>query len=92
MKTKYIFLAALCIWTGVSCSLEEQSYTDVDRLSFIKDAPSAERVLLGVYQQMGTDGIYRRNLSLVLALPTDEAKVEGASLVGVREQGSNACR
>ena len=90
MKTKYIFLAALCIWTGVSCSLEEQSYTDVDRLSFIKDAPSAERVLLGVYQQMGTDGIYRRNLSLVLALPTDEAKVEGASLVGVREQGSNA--
>ncbi len=72
-----------------SCSLEENVYTQVDK-SLITDATMAETLLWGIYKGISVDGIYRHNLSMVFALPTDEAKIEGSSLVDVRLEGSNA--
>lgn len=85
---KIIILCILALTTA--CSLKEQSYTSVDRKNYLKNADQAETLLLGVYQAMCTDGIYRFNLSMLLTLPTDEGKVEGSTLVGFREQASNA--
>ncbi len=84
-KIAILFLIAL-----TACSLKEQSYTSVDSENYLNNADEAETLLLGVYQAMCTDGIYRFNLSVLLTLPTDEARVEGSTLVGFREQASNA--
>lgn len=86
-KILYILFASVL---AAACSLDEKSYTDVDKGNYLRDASQAETLLLGVYQQMCTEGIYRFNLSMLLTLPTDEAKVEGSTLVGTREQASNA--
>lgn len=91
---KTVILYAVTILTTVSmalsCSLKEQSYTSVDKNEYLRDADQAETLLLGLYQSMCTDGIYRYNLSMLLTLPTDEGKVEGSTTVGTREQASNA--
>ena len=86
-KTLYTILSALVIG---ACSLSEESYTNVDKESYLNNANDAETLLMGVYHEMCTEGIYRLNLSMLLALPTDEAKVEGSTIVGPREQASNA--
>ncbi|MBO4341039.1 MAG: RagB/SusD family nutrient uptake outer membrane protein [Bacteroidales bacterium] len=86
MKKLLIF----CLLALTACSLKEQSYTSVDKNNYLNDADEAETLLLGVYQAMCVDGIYKFHLSMLLSLPTDEAKVEGSSLVGFREQASNA--
>ena len=86
---KSIFLFS-CLLAIASCSLKEQSYTSVDKNNYLKNADEAETLLLGVYQAMCSDGIYKFHLSMLLSLPTDEAKVEGSTLVGFREQASNA--
>ena len=59
---KYIIAALILL--AVSCSLEEKSYMQVDD-SYITDASLAQNVLLGVYGQMNTDGVYRLNLSML---------------------------
>ncbi len=86
MKKFIIF----CLLALTACSLKEQSYTSVDKNNYLKNADEAETLLLGIYQAMCSDGIYKFHLSMLLTLPTDEAKVEGSSLVGFREQASNA--
>lgn len=86
---KILYILTVAALTA-ACSLDEKSYTDVDKGNYLRDADQAETLLLGVYQQMCTDGIYRFNLSILLTLPTDEAKVEGSTVVGTREQASNA--
>ena len=79
------FLSAM-----VSCSLEETSYTQVDMNSYMNDASEAETVLLGVYSDLGTDGVYKYNLSFYFDLPNDQARAEGNSLTGTRMIPANA--
>lgn len=80
----------ICLLALTACSLKEQSYTSVDKNNYLKNADEAQTLLLGVYRAMCSGGIYKFHLSMLLTLPTDEAKVEGSSLVGFREQASNA--
>lgn len=75
--------------SGISCSLDENVYSQVDE-TYITDAAMAESLLWGIYKGLSVDGVYRLNLSMIFALPTDEAKIEGSSLVDVRAEGSNA--
>lgn len=90
MKRIIKFMAAGCLaLSSISCSLDENVYTQVDE-TYITDAAMAESLLWGIYKGISVDGIYRHNLSMIFALPTDEAKIEGSSLVGVRAEGSNA--
>lgn len=89
MKKIYYIIALVCLAAN-SCSLDEKSYTKVDMDTYIKDAGEAQTVLLGIYRQMNVDGIYGLNLSMLFNMPTDEAKVEGNSLVGARLQANNA--
>lgn len=77
--------ALLCL----SCSLEENVYTQTDE-SYIKDAAMSETLIMGVYKKLGVDGIYRQNLPFIFSLSTDESKPEGSSLDAHRTEGSNA--
>lgn len=77
------------MFSTVSCSLDEKVYTKTDE-SYVKDAAMAENVLMGIYRKLETDGVYRQNLPFLFNLPTDEGKTEGSSLVGLREESSNA--
>lgn len=83
-------MAAGCLaLSSISCSLDENVYSQVDE-TYITDAAMAESLLWGIYKGISVDGIYRLNLSMIFALPTDEAKIEGSSLVDVRAECSNA--
>lgn len=75
--------------TGLSCSLKENVYTQTDE-SYITDAAMSETLLMGVYRDMGVDGIYKQNLPFIFSLTTDESKPEGSSLVQHRAEASNA--
>lgn len=77
--------ALLCL----SCSLEENVYTQTDE-SYIKDAAMSETLIMGVYKKLGVDGIYKQNLPFIFSLTTDESKPEGSSLDAHRTEGSNA--
>lgn len=89
---KYIVKINIIMWimlSALSCSLKENVYTQTDE-SYIKDAKMAEALLLGIYRDMGTDGIYRQNLPFIFNMPTDEAKTEGSSITAQRAESSNA--
>lgn len=90
MKKHSIYAIIAAAALAASCSLEEESYTSVSREQYMEDAAQAESVLLGVYSDMGVDGIYRYNLSFLFDLPNDQAKAEGNSVVGTRMIPANA--
>ena len=84
MKKISIFFAVMVVaFSGVSCSLEENVYTQTDE-SYIKDAAMSETLLMGVYRKLGVDGIYKQNLPFIFSLTTDESKPEGSSLTAHR--------
>lgn len=74
---------------SMSCSLKEQSYTQVDD-SYITDASLAQNVLYGVYKAMNTDGVYRLNLTMLFDCPNDEIRGEGNHLTAQRQEAANA--
>ena len=74
----------------VSCSLDETSYTEMEKNSYLNDAGEAETVLLGVYENLTQDGLYSYHLSLYFTLSTDLAKVEGTSITNFRNVPNNA--
>ena len=84
-----IFICVVAALSNVSCSLEEQVFTQTDE-SYITDAAMAEPLLLGVYRKLGTDGVYRLNLSFMFNSGTDESKAEGNHLDAFRSEQSNA--
>ena len=88
MKMKKYIIIALSL-LAASCSLEEKSYVQADD-SNITNAALAENVLLGVYQQMNSDGVYRLNLSMLFSLPNDLVRGEGNHLTGQRTEAANA--
>ena len=82
---KYTFVAVLSIVLLASCSLDEESFTQVEQDNFMKNAVEAESVLLGVYENLTNEHMYGYHLSLYFTLGTDQAKVSGVSLDGFRD-------
>ena len=87
---KYMIIAALCGLLGVSCSLEEKSYTEIDMDEYIKNADEANNVLMGIYADLCDEGMYRYNLSMLLQMPTDMEKCEGSTTDNYRIVPANA--
>lgn len=78
-KLKYYAGAVLCALMAGSCSLEETDYTEIEKDVYMNSASEAENVLLGVYRDMVSDGVYAFHLSMYFTLPNDLARVEGSS-------------
>ncbi len=78
----YIILSAICI-LPYSCSLDEESRTEIDKTRFMQNAQEAETVLLGVYQSLVSDAMYGMNLSFLFNLATDCEQVEGDAMYGM---------
>lgn len=87
---KSIICAALCSLILASCSMEEESYTQIAKDDYMNDASEAQTVLLGLYDDLTSDYIYGFQLSMFFALPTDLAKVEGSSLANFRNVPCNS--
>ena len=85
----YIILSAICI-LPYSCSLDEESRTEIDKTRFMLNAQEAETVLLGVYQSLVSDAMYGMNLSFLFNLATDCEQVEGTTTENFRIIPSNA--
>ena len=85
----YILLSAMCI-LPFSCSLDEESRTEIDKTRFMMNAQEAETVLLGVYQSLVSDAMYGYNLSILFNLATDCEQVEGNTTENYRIIPSNA--
>lgn len=64
---------------GYSCSLDEESKTEIDKNKYMVDAAEAEIVLLGVYRNMVTDGMYGYHMSILFTMGTDISQVEGST-------------
>lgn len=87
---KYILIAAACLFSLAACSLQEESYTEIEKDKYIKNASEANSVLLGVYENMTEDGMYGYYLSLYFTLPSDIAKVTGNEITNWRNVPSFA--
>lgn len=89
MKKIIYILSALILLATTSCSLDEQSYVDVDKNKFMNNAKEADLVLLGVYRNLVNEGLYAYNLSMVFDLTNDLAQCEGNSTANFREIPTN---
>jgi len=89
MKKIYLILTTALL--AASCEfLDEKSYTKVDGDVYYNNASQNETVLLGVYKELNAQPVYGQNLTMLFELPTDECKINGNTLVGSRQQASNA--
>ena len=65
MKKTIKYMAALAaILCSVSCSLDEQSFTEIEKDEYMNSPKEAQNVLLGVYRNLQEDAMYGMNLSL----------------------------
>lgn len=88
---KIIYILTAFLSLGItSCSLDEESYVDVDKNNFMNNAKEAEMVLLGVYRNLVNEGLYGFHLSCVFDLTNDLAYCEGNTTNGPREVPSNS--
>lgn len=62
-----------------SCSLEEETNTEVEKKNYMNTADEAEDVLLGVYRTNVEEAVYGWHLSVLFNLGTDISQVEGSS-------------
>lgn len=53
----YIALSVMCL-LPVSCSLEEEISTEVEKENYLNDASEAQNVLLGIYLTNVRDAMY----------------------------------
>ena len=49
---KYLAIISLFGFLGVSCSLEEKSYTEIDMDEYMNNASEANTVLTGIYADL----------------------------------------
>ena len=89
MKTLKYIIAVFAAAVLASCSLDEQSFTNMEQKNYMKNAVEAENVLLGVYENLTNEHMYGYHLSLYFPLGTDQAKVSSVSLDGFRDIPSN---
>lgn len=66
----YIGFLALCLLPA-SCSLEEESSTEVEKDKYMNDAKEAQDVLLGVYRSTVEDAMYGYHLSIYFSMGVD---------------------
>ncbi len=87
-----IFALCMSVFPLSSCSnlLDEEAQSEIDKTKFMNNASEAEIVLLGVYRNMVTDGMYGYNLSLMFDLSTDLSQCEGNAFTSFREIPTNA--
>ncbi|MCQ2135417.1 MAG: RagB/SusD family nutrient uptake outer membrane protein [Bacteroidales bacterium] len=90
MKKIIIIASALCALALSSCTLEEKSYTEMSRENYVKDASEAQTVLLGVYRNMSTEGLYSYHLSLLFTISSDIAQCEGSGNTAFRVIPTNS--
>lgn len=86
----YIFALSTIVCSFSSCSLDEETYSEVDKSKFMNNAAEAEVVLGGVYRNMVDDGMYGYHLSLLFTLSTDIAQCEGNNNTSFREIPTNS--
>ena len=67
----YIAISVICALPFNSCTLDEETSTDVEKKNFMRDAKEAEIVLQGVYRSTIEDGQYGYCLLYTLTLPTN---------------------
>lgn len=79
----YIGFLALCLLPA-SCSLEEESSTEVEKDKYMNDAKEAQDVLLGVYRSTVEDAMYGYHLSIYFSMGTDISQVEGSTTENFR--------
>ena len=87
---KYILILLSALFIIPSCNLDEKLYTYVDADTYITDAPSARKVLYGIYRRLTNHELYGFRLSIIYDLPTDISKVDGTSLTNNRDICCNA--
>lgn len=87
---RYILISIACIFTAAACSLDEESFTEIEKDKYIKDAAEANTVLLGIYKNMTYDEMYGYYLSIYFTLPSDIAKITGNELTNWRNVPCNA--
>ena len=87
IKLAYTALA-LCLLS--SCSLDEKSYTEIEKNKYMNNATEAQTVLNGIYRDLCSDSMYGYYLSLYFTIPTDLAKVEGSQITNFRNVPSNS--
>ena len=75
----YIAISVICALPFNSCTLDEETSTDVEKKNFMRDAKEAEIVLQGVYRSTIEDGQYGYHLSILFNLGTDMEQAEGNS-------------
>ena len=71
----YIAISVICALPFNSCTLDEETSTDVEKKNFMRDAKEAEIVLQGVYRSTIEDGQYGYHLSILFNLGTDKTIV-----------------
>lgn len=88
MKKFSIILLSLVL--VASCSLDETSYTEIEKNKYINNATEALTVLNGIYRDLTQEEMYGYHLSLYFTLPSDMAKVEGSKSNNFRIVPCNA--
>ena len=86
----YIAISVICALPFNSCTLDEETSTDVEKKNFMRDAKEAEIVLQGVYRSTIEDGQYGYHLSILFNLGTDMEQAEGNSTENYRIIPANA--
>lgn len=85
----YIALSVMCL-LPVSCSLEEEISTEVEKENYLNDASEAQNVLLGIYLTNVRDAMYGYNMSIYFSMGTDISQVEGSTTENFRILPTNA--
>ena len=70
-------MSVMCL-LPFSCSLEEETRTEVEKKNYMNNAEEAKDVLLGVYRTNTLDAMYGYYLSILFNLGTDISQVEGS--------------
>ena len=89
---KYLFILPLAAMLFSSCEdlLKEESFTEVGKENYVKDAAEAETVLLGVYRHLSNEAYYSYYLSLLFTISSDIAQCEGSSNTSFRTIPTNS--
>lgn len=87
--TYFIVALAMCM-LPCSCSLEEETSTEIEKKNYLNNANEAENVLLGVYRTNVEDAMYAYHLSILFIMGTDIAQVEGSTTENWRIIPTNA--
>lgn len=89
-RLRYYIASLVSVALVASCSLEETTYTEIEKDKYMTSSAEAENVLLGVYRNLVEEGMYRYNLSLLFTIPSDIARCEGTTTDNYRIVPSNA--